>query len=133
MIQLNTLKKRLILSSPLDNIAYLRQQLGFFEHTIGKSLRDFIDKKKAELCFANDRLYSLNPLSILERGYSITRKIPDMVVIKGSRQVTAGDNVNVLLGRGEIDPFRGELHRSFCDGMGIHGFVPAGAFEIHGR
>ena len=50
-----------------------------------------------------DRLGSLNPLSILKRGYSITRKVPEMNIIKDSAQVKTGDEIKTILARGTID------------------------------
>ena len=49
-----------------------------------------------------ERLNILSPLNILGRGYSITRKIPSMAVLHDSKDVQAGDDVNVILAKGEI-------------------------------
>ena len=50
----------------------------------------------------NDMLDSLNPLSILQRGYSITKKLPEMSIVKDSNQVKTGDEVSILLAKGSI-------------------------------
>lgn len=48
------------------------------------------------------RLNILSPLNILGRGYSIARKIPSMAVLRDARDVAAGDDINVILAKGEI-------------------------------
>jgi exodeoxyribonuclease VII large subunit len=44
----------------------------------------------------------LNPLGILSRGYSVTRKLPDGTIIKDAREVTPGDQLSTLLHQGEV-------------------------------
>ncbi len=48
------------------------------------------------------RLKALNPAGILTRGYSITRTIPDAVIVSNSQAVDIGQNVEVLLARGSL-------------------------------
>jgi exodeoxyribonuclease VII large subunit len=62
-----------------------------------------LEGKKGDVRSLVDKLGSLSPLSILERGYSITRRIPDMIVVKDSGQVKTGDEVRVLLAKGTVD------------------------------
>jgi exodeoxyribonuclease VII large subunit len=49
-----------------------------------------------------DRVSDLSPLSILKRGYSITRKLPENVVLKRATGLKAGDRIHVLLFEGEL-------------------------------
>ncbi len=48
------------------------------------------------------KLDSLSPLSILQRGYSITRKIPTLEILREADQVCQGDQVEVQLYRGTL-------------------------------
>jgi exodeoxyribonuclease VII large subunit len=48
------------------------------------------------------QLGALNPLAILKRGYSITRSLSSLSLIKESRLVSKGERVTVKLFRGEI-------------------------------
>jgi exodeoxyribonuclease VII large subunit len=47
-------------------------------------------------------LNSLSPMEILQRGYSITRRLPDYLIVKDAGSLNIGDNINVKLFRGEI-------------------------------
>jgi exodeoxyribonuclease VII large subunit len=44
----------------------------------------------------------LNPLGILSRGYSITRKMPEGVILKDASEVGPGDMLRTKLHRGEV-------------------------------
>jgi exodeoxyribonuclease VII large subunit len=45
----------------------------------------------------------MSPLSVLGRGYSITRTLPEKQVLRSSSQVNQGDRVNVKLAEGELE------------------------------
>ena len=47
-------------------------------------------------------LHALSPLAILARGYSITRRWPEMRVLRKAIDVTPGDTVHVRLSSGEL-------------------------------
>jgi len=65
------------------------------------------------------RLHALSPLAILERGYSLTRALPSLRVIRTAADVSPGNDVLITLGHGEIvatvrntrdsGPFSGDL------------------------
>ena len=100
---LKALNETLMLNSPSHNISMLSQELAFHNRSLTQALTLFLDRKKEEIRSMRDRVDSLSPLSILKRGYSITRKLPDMNIIKDSQQVKTGDEVNIFLARGSID------------------------------
>jgi exodeoxyribonuclease VII large subunit len=100
---LKAINDTLILNSPMHAITLLSQELLFHKRSLAQGLRGSLEGKKRDVRSLVDKLDSLSPLSILERGYSITRKIPDMIVVKDSGQVTSGDEVRVLLAKGTVD------------------------------
>jgi len=101
--ELKAVNEALVLNSPLHAITMLSQELVFRKRSLVQAFTGSLDKKKSDIRSMREKLDSLSPLSVLERGYSITRKIPQMDVVKDSVQVTRGDEVRVLLAKGTID------------------------------
>jgi exodeoxyribonuclease VII large subunit len=48
------------------------------------------------------RMTDLSPLSVLKRGYSLTLKLPERQILKAASGVETGDEIQVLLGEGEL-------------------------------
>ena len=61
-----------------------------------------IDNRRNRLGVLVTRLNGLNPLAILERGYSVTRSVPDGNVIRDVQEVDIDDQVSVTLYKGEM-------------------------------
>ena len=62
---------------------------------------------------AASRLTALDPMAVLERGYSITRKMPQRTIIKKARQVRIDDQVEITLASGSL---RGRIEGKMDDG-----------------
>ena len=82
-------------SEAKNKVANLQQKL----INIGQQI---INTKEERFRIALAKLNSLSPLSILQRGYSLCRKYPDMETIRGISSVSIGDDVEVVLKDGEI-------------------------------
>jgi exodeoxyribonuclease VII large subunit len=71
-----------------------------------KDLRGAREKQeghlKNRLQSATALLDSLSPLSVLNRGYSITRRFSDGLIIRRSGEVAAGQEVNIRLATGTL-------------------------------
>jgi exodeoxyribonuclease VII large subunit len=52
------------------------------------------------LRLASGTLNAVSPLATLCRGYSITRKVPERTVVRDSREIKAGDRVELMFGAG---------------------------------
>jgi exodeoxyribonuclease VII large subunit len=82
-------------SEAKNKVANLQQKL------INKE-QQIINTKEERFGIALAKLNSLSPLSILQRGYSLCRKYPDMETIRGISSISIGDDVEVVLKDGEI-------------------------------
>lgn len=100
---LKALHETLMSNSPAQRITMLSQELAFHNRSLAQALALYLDGKQRDIRSMRDRLDSLSPLSILKRGYSITRKVPEMRIIKDPAQVKAGDEINTILARGTIN------------------------------
>ena len=47
-------------------------------------------------------LDALNPMAILQRGYSVTRTRPDQTIVRNARTVKIDQSLEILLGRGKL-------------------------------
>ncbi|MBW2076790.1 MAG: exodeoxyribonuclease VII large subunit [Deltaproteobacteria bacterium] len=100
--ELTSVNERLLLNSPSHAITMRSQETAFYRRSLAQAITGYLDGKKRDALAFTEKLDSLSPLSILKRGYSITRKLPDMSIIKDSAQVSPGDTISVLLSRGSI-------------------------------
>ena len=88
--------RRKRISALAQTLAFRRYML---EHMIIKGLKE----KQMALDLCEGKMQDLGPFSVLNRGYSITRKLPEKDVLRSVSGIKVGDNVNILLAEGEMD------------------------------
>ncbi|MFH1977150.1 MAG: exodeoxyribonuclease VII large subunit [Pseudomonadota bacterium] len=69
---------------------------------IFKSANTLIDRKRYILNEYSSKLIALSPMAILQRGYSITRTIPDKHIITDSKNVNIDQKLEVIVAKGTI-------------------------------
>jgi len=115
-------ERALLVYSPASTISSMRQRLEFQETSLARAIKGQLAAKQTALSFVEKGIAALSPLSILRRGYSITRKLPQKNVLKNATEVHEGDQVEVLLAEGalgcrvekvEEKKARGDLARKF--------------------
>jgi exodeoxyribonuclease VII large subunit len=104
--------ERLFLNSPLNYINTLRERLSKNNDKIFNLLIIYHNNRRHVFTELTSKLGALNPGAILDRGYSITRTIPDGSVVRDSRRVNLNQNLEVLLAKGSI---RCRVKRKFDD------------------
>ncbi len=92
----------LLAYSPLNLISAMGQQLDFLTTSLDRVMVARLRDTQSGLSALEKRMTDLSPLSILKRGYSITRKLPGKSVLRDTTGVEKGDQVQVLLGEGEM-------------------------------
>ncbi|QIA27101.1 exodeoxyribonuclease VII large subunit [Thermaerobacter sp. PB12/4term] len=90
------------LRHPAQQVAAWRQRLERLRQDLARAAGWRVAGGRQRLGSAAGRLEALSPLSVLRRGYSITRT-PDGRVVTWAGQVRPGDRVEVLLARGRLD------------------------------
>jgi exodeoxyribonuclease VII large subunit len=101
-IGLKSINGRLLLNSPSHTITIRSQEAGFHMRSLVHAITGYLNTMKRDVDFLTNTLDSLSPLSVLKRGYSITRRSPDMTIIKDSAEVSPGNEINILLAKGVI-------------------------------
>jgi exodeoxyribonuclease VII large subunit len=102
------LEIRLRLHSPGEKLLRQEQRLDDLSGRLSRLLKEFPQRLAEKLAHQSELLQSHSPLAILGRGYAIVRNPANLAnpahgqVIHDSRQVKIGDEVNILLARGEL-------------------------------
>jgi len=101
--RLDTESRALMLYSPTNLIFNLGRGIAFQRHSLSLMINRRLKEKQMSLSLLKEKIKDLSPLSVLKRGYSITRKLPEKQILKGVSGVEKGDDVNIILAEGELD------------------------------
>jgi exodeoxyribonuclease VII large subunit len=96
-------ERALMLHSPLKIMAGLQQRIDFQSRSMAMMVTRKLRDCRMALSMLQEKLKDISPLSVLGRGYSITRRLSDKQVLRSSSQVDKGDRVNVKLAEGELE------------------------------
>jgi exodeoxyribonuclease VII large subunit len=94
------LRERLYLQNPIQKVKTLRLTLSEAGKRLGQTMSHSIEIQRQKMEGIFGKLESLSPLSILQRGYSITRKLPSLQILRDVVLVKEGDKVEVKLHKG---------------------------------
>ncbi|MBW2246046.1 MAG: exodeoxyribonuclease VII large subunit, partial [Deltaproteobacteria bacterium] len=89
-------------NNPLIYTRKANDKLKQFNNNLLTYLRICLTKKQFLLRELDARLTALSPNAILDRGYSITRTIPDAVIIRNPEQVEIGQDLEVMVAKGSL-------------------------------
>jgi exodeoxyribonuclease VII large subunit len=96
------LNESLYLRNPLQRIRNIRLFVSENLKRLKQNIKHPIEIQRQKMGGVLGKLDSLSPLSILQRGYSITRKIPSFQILRNSADVRVGDKVEVRLYQGTL-------------------------------
>jgi exodeoxyribonuclease VII large subunit len=91
-----------LLGDPRRLLEQYVQRVDELTGRLATGLRHHVRRDRALLTALTSGLDHLNPLGILSRGYSVTRKLPEGVILKDASNVRPGDLLNTKLHNGEI-------------------------------
>jgi len=93
---------RLYANIPINVLSKVNYQLEQLYGNLLKTYSIFINSKKNNLRELTAKLGALSPISILERGYSITQTIPESIVVKDPKTVSLSQDVEVMVSKGRL-------------------------------
>jgi exodeoxyribonuclease VII large subunit len=91
-----------LLADPRKKLEQFNQRLDELLGRLGLGLRHHVRRDRALLTSLTGALDHLNPLGILSRGYSVTRRLPDGLILKDASAVKPGDRISTKLHHGEV-------------------------------
>jgi exodeoxyribonuclease VII large subunit len=94
--------KKLALLNPKVMIKQYQEKITNLASQIQVRLNHFLKLRQAEFTKALEKLSSLSPLNILNRGYSITFQMPAGKIIKDAFSIKVGEVIKTRLHKGEI-------------------------------
>jgi len=103
--------RTLVLHSPLTRVASSRHRLHFQTRSLTHAAVKRLDDSRKGLCILEEKIKDLSPFSVLSRGYSIARKLPEKTIIKEVTGLKRGDQVHVLLAEGGLDCMDEKIHQ----------------------
>ncbi len=90
------------LRSPQKMLELHMQRVDELTGRLTTGLGHHLRRDRAHLSSLAAGLDHLNPLSILSRGYSVTRKLPEGTILKDAANIEAHDLISTRLHRGEL-------------------------------
>ncbi len=93
---------RLQAASPARQAVRLGDSLQYSLTRMETAMRSFLQHRRTRSEALLSRMCSLNPKAVLDRGYSIVRRIPDQTVVFRTSQVKPGNNVEVIVSDGTL-------------------------------
>jgi exodeoxyribonuclease VII large subunit len=91
-----------LLSDPRRRLEQYSQRADDLVHRMALELQHHLQRDRARLRAMTEGLDHLNPLGILSRGYSITRKHPGGMILKDAGDVKPGDIISTTLHKGAV-------------------------------
>jgi exodeoxyribonuclease VII large subunit len=96
------LSRRLQASSPIHRVQKLQLELEQINYNISIYFKMLIEKNHSSLREAWAKLEALNPMAVLRRGYSVTRRLPDGRVVTDPDHVALGQDLEVMVAEGSL-------------------------------
>lgn len=98
----NSLYKSLKYQGPENKINQYYQYIDEFTGRIKSRIKHQIELYEERIKKDSQRIDSLSPWAVIERGYSICRKLPQLEIVKKLEQVEIGNKIEVIISDGKI-------------------------------
>jgi exodeoxyribonuclease VII large subunit len=89
------------LADPRRKLRENQQLLDEVSVNLLRRFQDRLRQLKDHLARGSGRLEALSPLAVLDRGYSITHKLPTEEIVKDAGSLATGDRVRITFARGK--------------------------------
>ncbi|RZN35307.1 MAG: exodeoxyribonuclease VII large subunit [Methanophagales archaeon ANME-1-THS] len=94
--RLEGIEKSIWFRKPIERINQYRQTLDELKRSLVTEITHLVALQRKSVQALMGKLDALSPLAILERGYCISLKVPDGVVVRSIQDISVGDALKVL-------------------------------------
>ncbi len=94
--RLESIEKSILFRKPTERINQYRQTLDELKRSIVAEITHLVTVQSKSLQALMGKLDALSPLAILERGYSISSKLPEGKIVRSITDISVGDTLKVL-------------------------------------
>ena len=96
------LAQRPCFARPLDRIRELESQVDEYEERLRRAMARRVESGRQELGPLAATLNALSPLGVLDRGYSLTKRLADGSLVRDPGGLNVGDRISTLLASGSL-------------------------------
>ncbi len=100
--RLEHLQRMFMQASPVKTMAHQKQRLLELKRDLIGQMASMIRQRQSMAARHADMLEALNPMSVLKRGYSITRKLPQKSIVRSYRRIKIGQPLEIVLSSGRL-------------------------------
>jgi len=88
---------------PMDLVGQLTQRTDELTRNLFKEKKNCFEFRKKSLSLFMGKLNALSPLAVFKRGFSLTRKLPELSIVKDAAVLKIDDRVEVKFLKGRIE------------------------------
>ena len=100
--QVERLAQRPCLSRPFDRIRELEAAVDDLEDRMKRAMERRVETSRQGLSTISASLNALSPLAVLDRGYSLTKRLNDGSLIREVSSLKVGDRISTLFASGSL-------------------------------
>lgn len=101
-LRLDSLAGRRCFARPLERIQEMSHRLDDLEVRLKRGVKQSVQSARQQLQALASSLNALSPLAVLDRGYSLTKRVSDGELIRDASKVAIGDRLSTLLANGSM-------------------------------
>ena len=101
--RLKSVKESYGFRRPFDIITQRSQKMDELARQLENELKNHLEIRSNSLSLLKEKLKTLSPTSVLKRGYSIARKLPEMRIIKDVGMLKEKDRIEVRVYKGRVE------------------------------
>lgn len=100
--RLQSIEKSILFRTPTGLIDQYRQTVDEIKRNMVTEITHLVTLQRKSVQAISDKLDALSPLAILERGYSISSRLPEEQIVRSVEDVSVGDRLKTLFKDGEV-------------------------------